>query len=286
MASETTPFTLASTQIASLAAAVITYPAESWRIRWTEKTLRYWNPEEEQIVVNRNLRLLSPLIRLSFNELASSYVSSSLHTTESSIQTMENASDFERQLLTGAIAGGSHALLFTPFEAWRAMQVLRGGSIDPEERRARAIQGLGLRAAREMLFNVTFFPMFHMLRDQLQERWRGKNDIESFMTVAASGIASGVVCGAVCAPMDISIAYMMNSRERWSLWSGTRIFAAPLATLSRGLIVQGFCFGPAFGIVAAIYEHHFGKQHEVQNVEDGQSSQDIDLERLNYEGWD
>lgn len=273
MASETTPFTLVSTSIASLAAAAITYPAESWRIKWAEKTLRYWNPEEEHVLVNRNFRLLTPLIRLSFNELARNYVSSGLRTTTESIQSMAGAPYLEGQLLAGGIAGVSQALLFTPFEAWRAThtmekekaltsrwnywlysQVLRGGSIDPEERRARALRGLGLRATREVLFNVTFFPLFHVLRQHFQENRRGGGFAETFMTLAASGVVAGAVCGAVCSPMDIWIAYMMNSRERWSLWSGKRVHAVPMAILSRGLILQALCFGPAFGVVAAIYE--------------------------------
>jgi hypothetical protein len=268
---ETTSFTLVSTSVASLVAAVVTYPAESWRVQWAERTLRYWNPEEEHVVVNRKLRVFTPLIRLSFNELAGK-LSSGIATT-ASIHTTASTSNLERQFLAGAIAGVSQALLFTPFEAWRAnqimkkekaltgkwqywlySQVLRGGSIDPEERRARAIQGLGLRAAREVVFNVTFFPLFHVLRQSFHENAKMGNHRENWMSLTASGVIAGAICGAVCTPIDIWIAYMLNSRERWSFWSGKRMHAVPLAILSRGLILQAFCFGPAFGAVAAIYE--------------------------------
>jgi hypothetical protein len=48
---------------------------------------------------------------------------------------------------------------------------------------------------------------------------------------------------------------MMHSRERWNWWTGTPLVAPPLNMLARALILQAFCFGPAFiGIVAAIYE--------------------------------
>jgi hypothetical protein len=270
---ETTPFTLVSTSVASLVAAVITFPAESWRVQWAEKTLRYWNPEEEHVVVNRKLRLFTPLIRLSFNELAGHCLSSGIATTASN-HTVASTSDLERQFLAGAIAGVSQALLFTPFEAWRAnqtmktekaltgkwqywlySQVLRGGSIDPEERRARAIQGLGLRAAREVVFNVTFFPLFHVLRQGFHDNANKRgNHRENWMNLTASGVIAGAICGVICTPIDIGIAYMLNSRERWSFWSGKKIHAVPLRILSRGLILQAFCFGPAFGAVAAIYE--------------------------------
>lgn len=54
--------------------------------------------------------------------------------------------------------------------------------------------------------------------------------------------------------MDIWIAHMMNSLERWSLWSRKKISSVPINILSKGLIFQACFFGPAFGAVATVYE--------------------------------
>ncbi|CAJ1966620.1 unnamed protein product [Cylindrotheca closterium] len=273
----TTLSTTASTAVASFVAAVITYPVESQRLKWAEEILHYWNHEEESTVhVNRNLRLFTPLVRLSFYEMARGFVSSSLTTTTPSTEIAKvYSSDIERQVLAGFIAGVSQTLLFTPFELWRTNQVMLqeeeysskwknrlysqvlggGGSIDPKERRARAIGALSVKTGREVIFNVTFFPLFHMLRQHFRGTspcgFFGKEDLFS---LTASGIIAGSMCSALCTPMDIWIAHMMNSRERWSLWSGKTTSAVPLRILSRGLVLQACCFGPAFGAVAVVYE--------------------------------
>lgn len=265
----------ASTAVASFLAAIITYPVESRRVKWAEEILQYWNPEEESTaLVNRNLRIFTPLVRLSFNEMARGFVSSSLYTSTSSTEIAKShSSDVERQVLGGFLAGVSQTLLFTPFDLWRAnkvmkqeqevaskwqnwfrSQVLRGGSIDPEERRARTIRALSVRTGREVIFNVTFFPLFHILRQQFRKSPSGCIGKEDFFGLTASGIIAGSTCSALCTPMDIWIAHMMNSRERWSFWSGKRISAVPMPILSRGLVLQACFFGPAFGAVAVVYE--------------------------------
>lgn len=117
--------TTASTAVANFVAAVITYPAESRRLKMTEEILQYWNPKDESAHINRNLRVVTPLVRLSLNEMARGFVSDSLTTTTSSSKVAKwFLSDIERQIQALFIAGVSQTLHFTPFEFWRAKMLM------------------------------------------------------------------------------------------------------------------------------------------------------------------
>lgn len=279
-------YKLASTSFASVVAALVTYPAERYRVEWEETTLRYWNPELENVTVRNRFRVLGPIFRLWSNELASTLLNSTITTISFTNNRGFVSDSLQCQIVGGTIAGVSQAFLLAPLGAWRATQVmqqekvlsstwgnwvynqvLRGGSIDPDERRSRALRGVGLTALREVVYNVTFFPLFHTLRKHFSGFHMGHDRIkvantkdfaygeESITSMIASGVVAGGVCSLTVTPLDVLRSYMMNSRERWSLWSGKKIYAAPISILARGLILQAFCYGPAFGIVAAIYEY-------------------------------
>ena len=263
--------TLLNASVACIAAAVLTYPAESRRVEWERTALKFWDPEqhlEEMNVKQRNFRALTPLVRLVSNELAGTLLTEVITPNE----TKQNRGTWYYDVMAGAIAGVCQTLLLTPLEAWKASQImyqeqqlsnqwkywlhsqiLKGGSVEPEERRLRAFRGVGITAAREVVFNVTFFPLFHMFQRYSMPQ-PTERVAEKLMNLTFSGIAAGMICSLTVTPMDILICHMKYSRERWSLWSGKKIHAAPLALLSRGLVLQAFCFGPAFGVVAAIYE--------------------------------
>jgi hypothetical protein len=105
------------------------------------------------------------------------------------------------------------------------------------------------------MFNVTFFPLFYILRQHFREKKSCTSEQgETIISLTASGMIASSMCCLVVTPLDISKSYMMNSRERWSLWSGKKIHAAPIRVVARGLVVHALCFGPAFGLVAATYE--------------------------------
>jgi hypothetical protein len=165
-------FKLASTSIACLVAGVITYPIESYRLAWEKKTFKYWNPEFE-VINSKRFRVLSPLVRLTLNEGASNMMNSSISSIPF-INTNSSSSDIKSQCLAGSIAGISQAFLLSPLEAWRAnnamekekmlssnwhyffySQIMRGGSVNPEERRFRAFQGVGITAFREGELNTS-----------------------------------------------------------------------------------------------------------------------------------
>ena len=152
------------------------------------------------------------------------------------------------------------------------MVTMGGGGIgDPQERWKRAYHGVGTLAAREMLFNISFFPLFYRLKRCLDEstdstdstiekdrfnlvpKWEDDQSQECANYVI-SGVLSGLVCSLVITPMDVFKTYMFHSREQWSLWSGKQIVAPPLNLLFRGLTTQAFVLGPTFGVVAAVYE--------------------------------
>lgn len=267
IAHDLTPIKLASTAIASVFAAIITYPIEKFRVEWEEVSLKYWNPELEHVVISNRFRVLTPLIRLTLNEISGNLLT--MATINSANNGMTNDT-IQFHVFSGCIAGVSQACLLSPLEAWRAnqtmykelqlsqkftywlySQVFRGGSIDPGERRRRAFRGVVLTAVREVVFNVTFFPIFHILR--LQTGNNTKNYFvqsgntsygdETMISLITNGIIAGSICSVAVTPLDIIRSYMMNSRERYSLWSGRRIHSVPISFLKRGLLLQAFCYG-------------------------------------------
>lgn len=237
----------------------------------------------------RKLRILTPMIRLLSNEMAGTALTSIITpTTAAECFNTNNADDLWKKevVLAGAIAGCCQALLLSPIEAyhahnlclreqlgmynhnnswshWVKSHLVEGGSYDPRERRARAFRGIQISAAREVVFNVTFFPLFHALQQQKLAQYlpssllgaaNDNNNHNRAINLVLSGIGAGTLCSLAVTPMDIFKSYMMHSRERWHWWTGTQLVAPPLNMLARALTLQAFCFGPAFGIVAAIYE--------------------------------
>lgn len=290
-----------TTTVACIAGAFVTYPAEMYRESFTTKTLGAWYYDGRSTVGSTSSRgisaffeqkqkarlVISPLFRLVSHEVALS-ITNAMFTRKTDSSTMlTNSEDtggsngIMLEMISGAVAGTSQALLLCPLEAhranrlkiaeerevnswvqWTRSQLFAGGTVDPRERLIRVYRGVGILAAREILFNVSFFPLFHGLR-------RYFNSCENFVispptasdhykrnvsNTFASGVLSGAICSLVVTPMDLIKTYLMHSREKWSFWSGTRVFAPPLKLLSRGLILQAFVFGPTFGVVAATYE--------------------------------
>ena len=127
-----------------------------------------------------------------------------------------------------------------------------------------------------VVFNVSFFPLFHSFRQYSIE----EGESETILSLAVSGVMAGSLISLTVTPFDILKTYLANSRERWSLWSGKRIYSPSWVFLARGLTLQGkcrhclksiayimilifhhtlqppkaFCFGPAFGLCAATFE--------------------------------
>jgi hypothetical protein len=239
----------------------------------------------------RKLRILTPMIRLLSNEMAGTALTSIITpTTAAESSNTNNANDLWKKevVLAGAIAGCCQALLLSPIEAyhahnlymreqlglynpknswshWLKSHLVEGGTYNPQERRARAFRGIQISAAREVVFNVTFFPLFHALQQQKLAQYvpssllgttngNDNDNNNNAINLVLSGIGAGTICSLAVTPMDIFKSYMMHSRERWHWWTGTQLVAPPLNMLARALILQAFCFGPAFGIVAAIYE--------------------------------
>jgi len=306
LSTPTTSKTLVATFFACIGASVITLPADILKTKWQTRALAAWDPHattstaayltgssvsySTSINVQKQLRIISPFIRLMSNEIATTVLSTSF---ESSSSTAEHAST-QTQIFAGAIAGISQAMVICPMEAYRAhrlaqieMQQFLEGSIwyrmksymtatvDPQERLFRAYRGIGIHATREVLFNVTFFPLFYGLQhyfasasasaseqstsrcaDDDQQREPAKAGLirSRLLPVLGSGIISGMICSTMATPLDVVMMYYTHSREQWNFWSGKRMVAPPLAVIFRGVSLQALIFGPVFGIVACIYE--------------------------------
>jgi len=296
---------ITATGAACVVSSFITYPAEMYRESFTKKALSDWNFEKTSKQTNQltkklinftndhkkkqKLRLvISPLFRIISHEV-------SITATTSMIADMKEKplqESFVSEILAGAISGFCQALLLCPLEAHRANQIkdseekqlqttwnrfkqwthgqlFAGGTSDPVERRTRAYQGVGILAVREIVFNISFFPLFNGFQRYLNSNmeWNGiptqKNDDTNHRSIPShskvlnmltSGMLAGTTCSLVVTPMDVFKTYYMHSREKWSLWSGTKVFAPPMKLLFRGLTLQACVFGPTFGIVASIYE--------------------------------
>ena len=198
----------------------------------------------------------------------------------------DDATLMTQEVTVGALSGFSQALLFCPMYLHRAHLLKqveetelrrhggRGGNRtissmkrwlyaaksfmssggvfvgNPQERYRRAYRGVATLAAREMLFNISFFPLFYGLKRHLDastdwttsttsttngsyyKQWLWNNDPAAWKNCKnymVSGVLSGLVCSIVITPMDVLKTYMFHSREQWSLWSGkTKIVAPPL----------------------------------------------------------
>jgi len=234
--------------------------------------------------------LLSPLVRLTSHELA---LHSTAHFCEKLGLVDQSSNGIYKEISAGSIAGICQAFLLCPLEVHRAHRVMEeeirarelhpmrhwlksvkeqlsgGATSDPVERRKRAFSGVGILAMREIVFNVSFFPMFSIFKKYFKDenRWElVQNTIckgayvhvqykeGHFMSTVASGVLAGVACSLAVTPMDVMKTYMTCSREEWSVWTGKRVSAPPLSLLFRGLTMHAFVFGPTFGVVAAIYE--------------------------------
>lgn len=239
----------------------------------------------------QKLRLVvSPLFRLVSHEVT---LTTTMSVCSSTATPLKEKGIYIYEMIAGATAGTCQAILLCPLEAhranqlvevehqqqrqfwkhwirWTHSQIFQGGTSDPLERKQRAYHGVGVLAAREIIFNVSFFPLFNGFRRYLnanfndddeddkitRQKLASFNRFESsqFRNTFVSGIFAGVVCSLAVTPMDVAKNYYMYSREQWSIWSGKRVFAPPLQLLFRGLTLQAFVFGPTFGLVAAIYE--------------------------------
>ncbi len=251
--------------------------------------------------------VFSPMVRLTTHELAlamttttanNSTANTSTASTSSPTRTT-NTSFLIHQMKAGIIAGLCQTLLLCPLEIHRANQVMyteeqekngrsfkhwmrwmrvqlyQGGNIgDPYERRRRALNGVGLLAVREIMFNLCFFPSFYYMRRYLDGGGDGDTTTTTTSTttattaaipstatpaisitnVALSGVVSGLVCSLAMIPLDVCKTYLFYSREQWNIWTGKNIVGPPFRLLGLGLSIQAMIFGPTFGIVAAIYE--------------------------------
>lgn len=199
------------------------------------------------------------------------------------------SNNVKKEVTAGAISGFCQAIIFCPLELhranqlkqieekernmksvkywihWTKSQLLEGGVGDPHERWKRAYRGIGTMAAREMLFNMSFFPMFYGLKryfdsnmhwkdDASSGAWYDNNRSREALNFVASGVLSGLFCSFAVTPMDVFKTYMLYSREYWSIWSGKNVIGPPFKLLFQGLAKQAGLLGPTFGIVAAVYE--------------------------------
>ena len=271
---------LATTTVTCSIAAFITLPADTLIRRWQTEALSSWKINHESTSYSSTkLRMFSPIFRLFSNEIAATFVPASMESSQAL-----NTSIIKTHIIAGIIAGSSQALVTCPIQAYQAHKIASAEeqqiknsnmwskfksyflstSINLQERLYRAYRGVSLFAAREILFNVTFFPLFYQLQyysfasvsSHLYRKQLSKNDelLQKFKSIAFSGIISGILCYAIVTPLDVLIMYFNNSREHWNIWSGKRLVSPPVNVLFRGVSLQALTFGPVFGIVATIYE--------------------------------
>jgi len=302
---------VSTTFAASVASAGISYPAEQARVQWEQKALSQWNNyfATEATARQRPNRILTPFFRLWLNQMTSTALQQSFFftttntttTTTAMTRKSNNASTIsqrqqrllhtlEMEIMAGTIAGVAQVSLLLPLELsqsyyrhvyelhqskswrhWLDSHLYRGGIFDPKERQQRVLRGIGLLVAREIAFNVTFFPMFELFKRaqlgglpwQLNEgippsmyyEYYNPTTKPSFGVLLASGVGAGMISSLIVTPIDILQVYFRNSRTVWHWWKGERIKAPPLKLLGRGLLpLQACVFGPSFGLVAAIYE--------------------------------
>lgn len=241
-------------------------------------------------ILKQKLRVfLTPLIRLTTHEMSLALIT---NIGESNFLDQNSYPGLDRECVAGMLAGTCQAVLLCPLEVHRANRIMEeelksrqfhplknfvssikenlawNGSSEPEERRKRALFGVKILAMREMVFNVSFFPIFYSFQKLFQDEYKWELVQSTFCkglhveydetlrrkTTVASGILAGMLCSLAVTPIDIYKTYMLYSREEYSFWSGKHISAPPPQLLLRGLGIQALIFGPTFGIVAAIYE--------------------------------
>ena len=246
------------------------------------------------VISNRNKKkqkiriVVSPLFRLVSHEVAcvGTYQFFEKFSTHGGDQ---NGNRLAKEITAGAISGLCQAIIFCPLELhranqlkyaeekemasqslkswakWTKSQLFEGGTGSPQERWRRAYSGVWTIAAREMAFNMSFFPMFYGIKHYLDTSFSLGNKFahmklysheanSEVLNYVISGIFSGLICSVAATPIDIFKTYMFYSREQWHIWSGKNVVAPPVSLLLRGLLKQAFVVGPTFGIVAAIYE--------------------------------
>lgn len=241
-----------------------------------------WGRKKQKIRI-----VVSPFVRLVSNEMILMMMTNATNTSKTlgynSIVTNNNHDRSHNHLMkevtAGAISGFFQALLLCPLEIhranqimnteeqermdrswrhwvrWTKLQLFEGGTGDPKERRKRAFQAIGTLALREMVFNVTFFPLFRSLMRYMDNQgsvYLGSRS-KTLKTIT-SGAISGLICSFIATPLDVFKTYMLYSREQWNVWTGKSIIGPPYKLLFRGMTIQAMLFGPTFGIVAAIYE--------------------------------
>mmetsp|Transcript_23297 Transcript_23297/g.35301 ORF Transcript_23297/g.35301 Transcript_23297/m.35301 type:complete len:342 (+) Transcript_23297:83-1108(+) len=231
--------------------------------------------------------VVSPLVRLVSYESICVGTYQCFEKNSSDVE-LGKSNNVKKEVLAGAISGFCQAIIFCPLELhranqlkkieekerniksvkywmrWTKSQLLEGGVGDPHERWKRVYRGVGTLAAREMLFNLSFFPMFYGLKRYFDSKthwndgsncsWYDNNRSREALNFVASGVLSGLLCSFAVTPMDVFKTYMLYSREYWSIWSGTNVIGPPFKLLFQGLAKQACLLGPTFGIVAAVYE--------------------------------
>lgn len=254
--------TLVATLSVSFGSAILTYPAQLMKMEWQQTALSKWTTttttynnngiEFYQLDKRRwNFQAtIKPLLRLVLNELALASLGS-------------GAPQFSEEILAGSMAGLSQALIICPLEAYSATKQMNSETkmileekkkkwwlpqtwidnhtMEPRDRLVRAYKGVGVMAVREVIFNATFFPMYHWF-------------LQTHQHPIPSAVMAGSICAQLVTPLDVWSTYMMHSRTTWHWWSGRKLQAPPIQLLFRGISLQALVFGPCFGLVAAVYQ--------------------------------
>ena len=247
--------TFVATLSVSFGSAIVTYPAQLMKLEWQQTALSQWTSSSSNNKIELNPKrwnvqaTIKPLLRLVLNEVALTSLSGGGILPK-----------FSDEVLAGTMAGFSQALIVCPFEAYSANHQMKCETkrmleeqkkkwwlphpmvVEPRERLIRAYKGVGGMAIREILFNATFFPMYHWFLQTQQYH------------PIPSAIISGSICAQFVTPLDVWATYMMHSRTTWHWWSGRKLHAPPLPLLFRGITLQALIFGPSFGLVAAVYQ--------------------------------
>ena len=281
--------TIFKTSLACVAAAVATYPITQWNLAHQTKSLGQWADEEFAPRERSQFRrVLSPMSRLLFQELALQITE---NTTRTAVKVDEGlGKELLEEVAAGAISGVALALLLSPLAARQAEERQRrdmasrskqfkrmaymlgfalGKSdlavVDPADRLQRAYRGISLLAAREVSFNITFFPLSYYFKHSIGELWLTSVEREKLrdsryyfsldnLVLWRANVVAGAVCSVLVTPMDVLRTYYWHSGQRWSFWTGKSVLSPPWALLFRGWAVQALIIGPSFGTVATIYE--------------------------------
>lgn len=260
-----------NTFVACVGASLLTYPAEKYHSDWKSGILSKWaNLRHDSINVpvrSRFRLIIGPIARLQLHEI--------LATSLMSQSEIFHRNSTYKELIAGASAGVIQALLLCPVDTYRALerhtaetesskswlrylrqQLMEGGSMDPKERLFRAYRGVGLLAIREVMYNISFFPLFSWLRHSLpQYIGSGHEFSKSSVTTVTAGLLAGVTCSVVVVPIEILRLHFWYSGSRFSVFSGKKKIALPWESMLRGWTIHAATiFGPTFGLVAAIYE--------------------------------